>query len=286
MYLPEEHAFEDYELLEWSIWSQLRNAVDFWNETYATFWALNGDERPDYLPPVDSANVAPQHAMAPRLLGMARALSVAWPGTDAKALPVFTEAQQKFLREALRDLGKSPVVRDRVALDVAYDTLRRLADAEKRVVRLVSLVHGRGLSADASVYVHRATDLYIHGFEVEAVILCRSALDAALADRCREYFDQDEVTPTLEKLLDIAGRNEVLIGWEAVPAGSRTKRKWLARSDSALWRADQIRALGNHMIHGIPDFGAGNPTKLKDAFEVIRELSFVLGCLFPAPSFE
>jgi hypothetical protein len=212
---------------------------------------------------------------------MAQVLSISGGVAAGNEPPTFTESQQKDFRGFLRELSKHPVARDRIALDLASIELRRLRGSEQRVARLAGLVHGRGLTPIASQFVDRATRLFIAGFEVEAAIMCRSALEGGLFERCREDFNQDGYPPSLDQLLEKAGRMGYLEGFER----AANRKGWRSRTDSQLWRAEQLKRLGNHLIHESPNWSS-NPTKVDDAFEAIRELSHVLEWLFPPPTFE
>jgi len=280
MHPSRDHALEAYNQKNWSVWRELEDSVEFWRDIYLTYWELGGSNRPSYLPDVDSESVSFQHSMAPKILRMARTLSISAAREDGQPGAELTKSEESWLRVVLGDVSKSPVVRDYVALEVADAVLSRLNGAEERAIKLVSLVRGRGLGALASAYVKRATSLYVDGYNVEAAIFCRSALEASLGNRCSAWYDDNEGTPDLYRLLRIAGENGVLDGWEKWP-----KDRWSAKRGSQLYRADQLRRMANHLVHEVPDFNT-NPTEIRDAFHAIEELCSVVGWLFPAPEFQ
>jgi hypothetical protein len=281
MLWTDQDAFTEYDSLDWTIWGMLEVVHGFWWDTMCSYWAVNGYSRPESNGTIEG-NFDSEFEAGRQIRAMGEALSIT-PGLPAgREPPTFTESQQKDLRRYLRNLSKHPVARDRIALDIASDELRRLRGSELRVARLAGLVHGRGLTPTATLFIGRATRLFIAGFEVEAAIMCRSALEGALIERCREDFNQDGYPPSLDQLLEKAGRIGYLDGFEPAPS---SRKGWRSRKDSQLWRAEQLKWLGNHLIHESPDWST-NPTTLADAFEAIRDLSIVLGWLFPAPTFE
>jgi hypothetical protein len=122
--------------------------------------------------------------------------------------------------------------------------------------------------------------LYLQGLELEAGIMCRAALEAALLDRLKPYFDVDRAPPSLDDLLRIAGENDLLDGFEK----TRTRRGWRSRRGSSLDRANRIRRAGNYIVHDFLSF-PHEAEAISNAFECIRELMLVLQKLFPPPKF-
>jgi hypothetical protein len=278
MIYDEDEALGEYDTDRWSIWLSLREAHFFWWGIFRTYWSIGGLTRPQSLVSLERDHSS-DFAQAELLREVALRLSL--NHSESETQMVVTENQQKKLRRTLREFAKHPVVRDRIAFDLAAASLDRMSGAENRVARLAGLVHGRGLGTIASQYVTKATMLYVAGFETEAAILCGSALEGALAEACKGWYDEDNRTPSLDELLKIVGERQLLDGYIA----TKSRRGWRPRENSELWQADQLRILGNHLIHEDPSWRT-NPTGLIDAFEAIRELSHVIGWLFPAPTFE
>lgn len=280
MILDDNEGYVEYDAADWTIWGALKDAHAFWWDIYCSYWSVNGRTRPDDLRALDN-NWDLEFGLGARVPAMARTLSITAGEVSSEKVPL-TASQQKELRNLLRQLGKHTVVRDRIALDLAEQALTRMTDAEQRAARLAGLVHGQALGDRASRYIVRCTDLYIAGFEVEAAIMSGAALEAALKDRCEEFFDPDAAPPTLDQLLEAVGRADLLDGFEEA---RNSIRGWRAQRDSLLWRADSLRLLRNYLVHEEPEWEC-NPTHITSAFEAIRELSLVLGGLFPPPTFK
>lgn len=276
----DDFALEDYSGTDWSIWIELRDLVDHWYNTYRHYWGVQGEPRPDGVNDEAWAYRKFLDGLAPKILKIAVALhsgANAPPGARPTAL---SADYLRDLRKILREESKSPLIRDRVSLELAQTAIEQLKGAHERALRLVGLIHGKELSDRASSYVQRATTLYIWGFEPEAAVMCRSSLEAALSDRLAEWIDPDGRAPNLDELLQIAGRQGVLAGYEASRANST---KWRARRESPLWRAQRIKWAGNYAVHDRPQFRQ-EEHDLPDAFQTIRELSLVLRELFPLPA--
>ena len=274
MNIDDDDALLEYEHENWSIWNQLLDTRHYWWGIYRTYWGVDGLTRPESLDRVDY-DASREFVLAAMLLEIARRLSLD-DGIEKRDSPM-TKAQESSLRKLLREFTEITVVRDRIALDLAEQSIVRMTGSELRVKRLAGLVRGAGLTPSASKYVKRATALYIAGFDIEAAILCRSALEAALLEACRDHYDEDDVCPNLDALLRIAGTVGLLSGYEV----AKSRRGWRSRTNSQLWHAEQLKWLGNHLVHDDPDWET-NPTQLADAFDAIRELSRVIGWLFPA----
>lgn len=180
--------------------------------------------------------------------------------------------------KVLRAVHKLPIVRDCVAINLAFEVADVLLPAaEQRAAELVALIASRRLSDRALAYLDRATRLHLWGFDPECVIMCRSVLEAALVARLSDTLELDEPPPPLEQLLALAGEHKLLPGYER----AATKRGWRARKGSLLADADRIRWVGNHLIHDLPQLAVG-ASDLGDSTGAIQKLARVLDHLFPA----
>src|SRR5437667_7355973 len=107
------------------------------------------------------------------------------------------------------------------------------------------------------------------------MMMCRSALEAALQERLVDFYDEDSATPSLDVLIRIAGENDVLDAFE------RTRGGWRARQSTMLWEAQRIKWSGNYAVHDRPSLRQEHGD-LPDTFHAIRSLTRLLGHLFPA----
>ncbi len=179
--------------------------------------------------------------------------------------------------KVLRAMHKVPIVRDCVAINLAFEVADVLLPAaEKRAAELVALIASRRLSDRALAYLDRATRLHLWGFDPECAIMCRSVLEAALVARLSDVLELDEPPPPLEQLLALAGQHKLLPGYER----AATKRGWRARKGSLLADADKIRWVGNHLIHDLPQLAVGSSDP-GDSASAVRRLARVLDHLFP-----
>jgi hypothetical protein len=96
--------------------------------------------------------------------------------------------QLKQIRELLRLYAKSPLIRDSVGLALAKEVTEQMTGATDRALRLLGILMAQRLSGRASDYVARVSRLYIQGFEIETGVMCRSALEAALAERLKNLI--------------------------------------------------------------------------------------------------
>lgn len=118
-----------------------------------------------------------------------------------------TEAVRQFFREhfglasepteadyalLVRALHRAVIVQDNMRIQVAAEAVDELLPrAEQRLVQLVALIASRPLSQRAASYLDRATRLYLWGFDPECLIMCRSALEAAVASRLYDEVELD-----------------------------------------------------------------------------------------------
>lgn len=178
----------------------------------------------------------------------------------------------------MRALHQTAIVRDCISISLAFevaDTL--LPAAEARVADLVALIAARRLSPMASKYLERATRLHLWGFEPEAVIMCRSVLEAALFAKLSATVKLDEPPPPLETLIRTAGQLALLQGYE----NARNRRGWRAVRDTPLWDAERLRRTGNQLLHEVPELEP-DVDALADSAAAIRTLASVLDRLYPA----
>jgi len=160
-----------------------------------------------------------------------------------------------------------------------FRLLPALPAAEKRATQLVTLIASRRLSDRALAYLDRATRLHLWGFDPECAIMCRSVLEAALVARLSDLLELDEPPPPLEQLLVLAGRNNLLPGYEVT---ANNRRGWRARKGSLLADADRIRWIGNQLVHDLPQLTASSGD-VDGAASAVEKLTRVLDHLFPTP---
>jgi hypothetical protein len=262
----------------WSIWSQLLDTVQQWREVHREYWGLDSKLKPEGVSDEEWERNLRYEANAETLLKMIMSLSVegGMPAGKRLSLPM-TRNRLKELRPFLKLHADISLIRDRISLDLADHFGEQAVDADKRALRLLGLLMAGGLSGSAAGFLKRAVSLYLWGFEPETAIMCRAVLEAALVER----LGIDGPQPSLEKLLETAGATGVLEGYHE---DQRKRRGWRADRGSALWRADRIRVSGNFAAHDSPMFRqeAGD---LRNAFEVVRDLTLVLQDLFPLPTF-
>jgi hypothetical protein len=178
----------------------------------------------------------------------------------------------------MKALHHTAIVRDCISISLAFevaDTL--LPAAESRVADLVALIATRRLSPMASKYLERATGLHLWGFEPEAVIMCRSVLEAALVARLGTIIKLDEPPPPLEALNRCAGQLNLLPGYE----NAKNRRGWRAVRNSPLWDAERLRWTGNQLLHEVPELDA-DVAGLPDSASAVRALAGLLNRLYPA----
>jgi hypothetical protein len=177
----------------------------------------------------------------------------------------------------LRAFHASPLVRDCVSISLAFEVADSLLPAaEERVGDLVALIAARRLSPIAAHYLERATRLHLWGFEPEAVIMCRSVLEAALVERLSTAITLDEPPPSLETLNRLAGELNLLPGFER----AQNRRGWRAKRGTALWDAERIRRAANQLLHELPE-PQRDEDGLPDSATAVRVLAGLLDRLFP-----
>lgn len=273
MYWDDEFARDRYDESSWDVWSELEDTASLWYGTYREYWGVDGEPRPVGFDEETWSRSKQSHELGGKLLRGALALNL-FELTSGGRETALTEADLRALRPMLRDVGQSVQIRDRVSLDLALAVTKQLSGSTERALKLLGVMRGQNMSHRASVYIGRATRLYVWGFEPEAAIMCRAALEAALAERLSEHIDQDVRAPNLKALLKLAGETGVLAGYEVIQG------RWRARRHSALWSACRLQWTGNYAAHDAPALGS-EEAHLPDAFNTLREFGKVLGHLFP-----
>ena len=274
MYSDEDFMWEAYDADGWTIWRELKDAHSEWDSLFRRYWGLDDKECPFHLSERTWRLASNTKRTIPQLTEIAYALNLNEIAPRDKQLEL-ADGQIKTVRRMLRSHADSVIVKDCVGLKLARESLDQLTGASERCLRLLNIIQGRGISPRASEFIRRATELYVWGFEVESVIMCRSVLEAALVSRLDEELDLDEPPPPLDELIRLAGVHTILAGYHPLP-----DNKWRARRSTPLWQAQRIKWLGNYLIHESPKF-RGDPDDIPDAFSAIRELSILLGLLFP-----
>ena len=263
--------------------SSLLNAVvnTYWNE-YLRYWELSKH--------LDNPQLSAQTRVLYRSLdqigeAVRKTLHSLTPGEEAvsavqgflEALGRPTDITVETSANLIRDLHKMAIVRDCVAISLAFEvTDGLLPTAENRALELVPLIASRRLGSRAAAYLDRATRLYLWGFDPECVIMCRSVLESALVARLDEQIDLDEPPPNLDNLIRLAGEHGVLPGY--MKASSR--KGWRARRGTPLWQAERIKWAGNRVTHDIPMVSAQGDA-IEDCATAVRELTQLLTLLFP-----
>jgi len=276
----DEEALYQFGEKDWSIWTELPYVVSLWEDTYKEYWGLDRTECPEGTDAAAWTEHKRQHEFAATMLKMIAALSVTGAAEDGRDLTL-TKSQLKWIRDLLRAHSKSSLIRDRIGFLLAHEFTEQVSGATDRALRLLGIVIGRSLSDRASTYLARVVRLFIQGWEIETGIMCRSALEAALVDRLDGQFDGDVEPPKLIELIRLAGEQRVLGGFEL----ANNKRGWRGRTNTGMWRALRIQRLGNYIVHEFPRFPE-EAGEIRDAFEAVRELTLLVGELFPAPEFE
>lgn len=279
MYWDDEFAMAEYCEPSWDIWSELAETAHLWYETYREHWGVERYSQPEYLSDDEWTEAKRSDQLAAKLYEAALALNLFVVASEPPKTQV-KEENLKPLRDLLRSIGKTTQVRDRLGLALASDAMDQLAGSSDRCLRLLGILRAQNMSPRASLFIGRATRLFVWGFEPEAAIMCRAALEAALAERVADSYDQDAPTPNLDTLIQLAGQTGALDGFEWIDQEHTRGR---ARTDSPLWRAERLKWSGNYAVHEQPGFGSERHL-VSDAFNAIREFSQVLGYLFPGPS--
>lgn len=276
----EEAALDEYGGGAWSIWGEFRYQVSLWNDIYLIYWGLGKGEPREGLDESLQKLARSQHSVANVALKMIRSLSLSAAAENRESVNP-TASDLKFLRKLFRDFSKTPVAKDWVGLQLADDITKELLGADDRAFRLLGVMQGKSLSSRAAGYLSRVAALYVRGLELEVGMMCGATLEAALLSRLEDDIDGNKEPPSLERLIQLAGKTGALTGRES----ASNRRGWRARTGTPLYRAERIRRMRNFIIHEFASY----PTEsgaIQDSFEAIRELSLTLSELFPPPTFK
>jgi len=250
-----------YDEDDWSLWTVLGEAVDHWHEVYRHYWATARieSEAPE-LDPEAQVELARLDEAAPKLLEHAFALRLVGSGGSAfRPLPEMVEP----IRRILEIYGDSPVVRHRWSFTIAHDALDRLDDSPARAAKLLNLIQMHELNERTAAYLARVTRLYVYGFDVEALVMSRAALETALQDAL-----PDE--QLAEAGIDKTGREYSL----ATRISAARKAGYFNRRREEL--AHSLRKSANQALHTAPAF---LHDRIGDAFEAIAGLAELLAAL-------
>jgi hypothetical protein len=254
----------------WNLARVLFGNLDYWRQIYEEYWGIGADELPPHLTVEQWAAARRFDAAAPALGRAALALNLR-AANPAAELPVLNPAGLGFVRSILAGYAETPIVRDRLAFDLVDDNLTRLEHAPARCADLLQLVLGQHLDERTASYLSRAARLYILGFEPEAVVMSRAALDVALQERLTDAVMASHTGKQRRRYaLD-----------ERISAASRIGLFSSEQKEAA----HRLRRAGNEAVHLAPAFLVEG---VPDALTGIRILADLLVALFhpkePSPS--
>lgn len=173
---------ERYEDDRWTLWEVLADEVDRWHDVYADYWGLREPGREEWESEEEWATYKRIDELAPRLFEATLALRLDALKQGDELFPPLSPEAVAFARDLLRVYGESTMVRDRWSFSVAHDATRRLEGSPTRMAQLLNLVVAKRLNERTASYLSRVSRLYVYGFEVEALVMSRAALDTALQD--------------------------------------------------------------------------------------------------------
>lgn len=176
------NELDRYDEDDWSLWSVLQEAVDHWHEVFEEYWGLRKDQDETSVDADTRANWQKLDEMAPRLLRGALALQLSALKPNPASSVELTPDMVELARRILQVYGKSLIVRDRWSFAVAHDAMERLEGSSTRVAELLNVILLHQFDDRTAAYLARVARLYVYGFEIEALVMCRSALEAALQD--------------------------------------------------------------------------------------------------------
>lgn len=163
-------------------------ASDLWN-SYLDYWELQNIPDESELTQEDRARNSALYAFVEAVVPCLHTLSVESAVLEKVRaflveFGVDTSIDDDTAARVARAVQGLPIVRDGIRLDLAMQaTDNLLRGAEQRASILVSLIALRRLSDRAAAFLDRATQLYLWGFEPEAVVMCASVLEAAYEAR-------------------------------------------------------------------------------------------------------
>jgi len=165
---------------------------------------------------------------------------------------------------ALPALAFNTFIGDRIQLAMAYSALDKWGATSKRATFLILLLGKERLNEVAQGYLRRSTELFVWGFDVEAMVMASCALEEALR---REL---DEVPLEQYGLTRHPGQ----LDWEywQLIRGAGAIGVFTA---GQVKQADDIRLLRNQLLHDIP-------VTQEKAGQILLKLTQLLAALVPA----
>lgn len=246
---------EGYQLSSW-----LDLYVQNFESDYRKYWGLDQDSCPEWL--------LHEHWI------LARKVDVSFPsiieGAHALALsPEFDAIAQELAPSdnpllSASSVSRSDVVLDRLEIDLAYEALGNWVEARKRFSLLLLLLGKTRISERGSLYLQRATKLYLWNFELECLVMCSSVLEAVLE---QELSETDLTTFGLEKR---KGQRD----WEFWQLIEGATKAGLISKDQKK-RANALRIGRNQMLHELP---ASDSQALRALFH----LADILASIYPS----
>ncbi len=158
-------------------------------------------------------------------------------------------------------------------LELSKDVLPRLKIGAERIFDVFELITYAPSQTFPAEYLTRATRLYLLGCDLECLILCRCALEAALKHEIDDAVMLRRAGPKQK------GRKGVKFDYslEQYLACAQAERRL---TGAALSKAHQLRIAANDAIHGLPMFAR---TEVPSAIEALRNLAEVLSVIFCRP---
>lgn len=170
--------------------------------------------------------------------------------------------------QKVSDLLGYVYVHDQVGFEVAYDVCGRLDGLPKRVLHttLLSMILMRNeCSPTVAKYFRRATQLYLAGYDAEAVIMCGAVLEAAMRDRIPdELLSEAGIKPDFERTGEFSFRQR--------REYERQKLRFLTSEQRQTVR--RIVSSRNDAVHMQPDATPG-------PLDTLAHLTYVLPAILP-----
>ena len=224
------------------------------------FWGLEDDVCPEHLDFESWQDAKKLDASFDSLFGSIQELSLN-PKIHRHLTPIGTPDQA--LTE-LPLLFVNAFVGDRIQLSMAYSALHKWTEATKRARFLILLLGKRRLNEVAQGYMRRAAELFLWGFDIEAMVMASCALEEALR---RELED----VPLEQYGFTRQPRQHDWDYWQLIQGAGAIGVFTPAQAK----QADEIRLLRNQLLHDIPE------TQEK-AGQVLLTLTQLLAALIPA----
>lgn len=145
------------------------------------------------------------------------------------------------------------------------DALGMMQSSLHRAEALLQLVGARDLSLRAMRFMHRATRLYLHGFDVETVIMSGAVIEAAYNHRFPP-----------EMMLENGFKNKPW--YKPSEYENLARRLGVFTADEAL-SAERLRSERNQSVHVVPESALS-------AFDALGICAMLLDRLFPVEATE